>query len=241
MFPKLFDAFGLTLYSYPLFLGLAWGLSFRLCEARYPKTLNKSSFILWFIGVFVCSWIGAKLLFVFTQDKWVETELLSQSNFWLGGGLVYLGGMLAGGIFTFIFAKIKKIPLSDFDFSIVPMLYSHSLGRVGCLLAGCCFGSETNLPWAIHLHQANRHPVQIYEAFLLLGLAWLIDKKSRFALPHYLIGYGLLRFVLEFFRGDEIRGELANLSTSQAISLAMTLAGILVLVAAKRLKSREKN
>ncbi len=143
------------------------------------------------------------------------------SNFWLGGGFVYLGGFLGGSLFSLLFIISQKLPIKTFEFSITPLVLGHALGRLGCFLAGCCFGTETNLPWSVHLHQAERHPVQIYEAFLLLILAWFLEKKSKEKLIHYLAGYGFIRFILEYFRGDEIRGYYSFISTSQWISLAM--------------------
>ena len=221
MYPKLFEVSGSILYAYPLFIGLSWGLSFRLGEARYPEVLGHKRYLAWFVGVFMFSWVGAKLLFVLTQDQWQSTELMMNSNFWMGGGFVYLGGLLGGAIFTLLFLLTQRLPLRTFEFSLVPLLLGHSLGRVGCFLAGCCFGTPTEHPWSVHLHQANRHPVQLYEALLLLMLAWFLEKKSHAKLIHYLGGYGILRFFLEYFRGDEIRGEYFLVTTSQWISLGM--------------------
>lgn len=221
MYPKLFEVSGFILYAYPLFIGLSWGLSFRLGESRYPEMLGHKRYLAWFVGVFIFSWVGAKLLFVLTQDQWQSTELMMNSNFWMGGGFVYLGGLLGGAIFSLLFLLTQKLSIKTFEFSLVPLLLGHSLGRVGCFLAGCCYGTPTEYPWSVHLHQANRHPVQLYEALLLLMLAWFLEKKSQAKLIHYLAGYGILRFFLEYFRGDEIRGEYSHVTTSQWISLGM--------------------
>lgn len=239
MYPKLLEVSGFILYSYPLFIGLSWGLSYRLGENRYPDALGFRRFVLWFIGIFVFSWLGAKLLFLATQDQWKSTELMVNSNFWLGGGFVYLGGLLGGASFSSIFCLTQKLPLKTFEFSITPMLIGHALGRVGCFLAGCCFGTETQLPWSVHLHQAQRHPVQLYESILLLLLAWLVE-KSEDKFVHYLAGYGVLRFLLEYLRGDEIRGEFAWVTTSQWISLAMIILAIGLKMRSQGLKNTAK-
>ncbi len=239
MFPKLLEVSGFVIYSYPLFIGLSWGLSYRLGEARYPELLGRKRYVFWFVGVFLFSWIGAKLLFLLTQDQWKNTELLVNSNFWLGGGFVYLGGLLGGAAFSLIFLIQQKLNFKALEFSIVPLLLGHSVGRLGCFLAGCCFGTVSELPWSIHLHHAHRHPVQLYESFLLLMLAWFIEKKSSEKLIHYLMGYGLLRFVLEYFRGDEIRGSYSFISTSQWISLAMILMAIGLKVKSQVIKNTE--
>lgn len=228
MWPKLIELGHITLYSYPLFIGVSWGVAFRLSESRIPANFSKTDFYFWIIGLFFFSWIGAKMLFVMTQNYYESTLLMASSNFWLGGGFVYLGGFIGGGIFSFLFTKLKKMSGDSLNFAIVPLLWGHSIGRVGCFLAGCCFGTETSIPWSIHLHQAQRHPVQLYESISLAFLAWLMNRFSKQHLIHYLAGYGVIRFVLEFYRADEIRGIFLGLSTSQLISLSMIAASMVL-------------
>lgn len=240
MYPKLLEVFGFILYAYPLFIGLSWGLSFRMGEARYPEILGHRRYLFWFFGVFVFSWLGAKLLFLVTQEQWQSTELMMNSNFWMGGGFVYLGGLIGGALFSLLFLMTQKLPFKTFEFSLVPLLLGHSLGRVGCFLAGCCYGAKADYPWSVHLHEANRHPVQLYESLLLLGLAWFLEKRSKDKLIHYLGGYGILRFFLEYFRGDEIRGEYSFLTTSQWISLGMVLLAIALKIQSQVTKNTKK-
>lgn len=237
MWPKLIDIGHITLYSYPLFIGLSWGVAFRMGESRMPSTFSKNNYYLWIIGLFFFSWIGAKMLFVVTQNNYASNELMGSTNFWLGGGFVYLGGLIGGAIFSFLFIKLKELSVESLNFAIVPMLWGHSLGRIGCFLAGCCFGTETSAPWSIHLHQAQRHPVQLYESILLATLAWMLNQYSKQHLIHYLAGYGLIRFILEFYRADEIRGIFLGLSTSQIISLGMILTSFLLVAKGQVVKN----
>lgn len=231
MWPIVFQWHEITLYSYPLFIGLAWGLGFRLSESDLPNSIKHRDFIFWFIGLFVCSWIGAKLLFLFTQNQFNISELSVASNFWLGGGFVYLGGLLGGLLFTFVIGGIiPSLRLRNMQFTIIPLLWAHAIGRVGCFLAGCCYGTETNLPWAIHLHGLERHPVQIYEAFSLGLFAFYLMKLKKdhtHFLSLYMVGYGFIRWVLEWFRGDEIRGFTFNMSTSQWVSIGLIILGLI--------------
>lgn len=229
MWPILVQWNGLILYSYPLFIGLAWGLGFRLCESQLPVGISSRGFALWFAGLFISSWIGAKLLFTITQDQYSVIDLVTASNFWLGGGFVFLGGFLGGLVFTFIASLANaKFSWPNMQFTIVPLLWSHAIGRLGCFLAGCCFGTETNLPWSIHLHGAARHPVQIYEAMALAILALALSKwrfHQRFLMA-YLLGYGALRWSLEWLRADEVRGVAWAMSTSQWVALGMIVLGL---------------
>lgn len=239
MLPLLLDFNGLQIFSYPLFIGLAWGLAFRLAEAELPSGIRPRSFIVWSLGLFLATWVGAKVFFIFTQDRWTTTELVEASNFWLGGGFVFLGGFIAGAIYTLIVGLVlPQFSHREMQFTLVPLLWGHAVGRIGCFLAGCCYGRETDLPWAIHLHGLDRHPVQLYEAVSLAALAWILSHIKRTKLlPAYLLAYGGLRWCLEWFRGDELRGSLGGQSSSQWVSLFMVAIG-LILYVCKHLKSR---
>lgn len=228
MWPVLLQWDGAVIYSYPLFIGLAWGLGYRLCENHLPVSIPPRSFAVWFMGLFLASWIGAKLLFLVSQNQFAVVDLALASNFWLGGGFVFLGGFLGGLLYTLLVGQLcVRFHHSKMQFTIIPLLWSHAIGRVGCLLAGCCFGVETDVPWAIHLHGADRHPVQVYEAVSLIGLAYLLSRKKGQAqfLSYYLLGYGAIRWSLEWLRGDEIRGGVLSMSTSQWVAVVMVCTG----------------
>lgn len=229
MWPIVFQWHEITLYSYPLFIGLAWGVGFRLSEAHLPPTIKHKEFVIWFVGVFLCSWVGAKILFLLTQNQYRISELSVASNFWLGGGFVYLGGLIGGLIFSISIGLVLPVLTIDrMQFTIIPLLWSHAIGRVGCFLAGCCYGKASNLPWSIHLHGLDRHPVQLYEAASLSLLALLLTKiknENVNFLSLYMIGYGLVRWCIEWLRGDEVRGISYNMSTSQWVSLGLLTIG----------------
>lgn len=210
-------------------MGLAWGLGYRLSEADLPRDVSHRQFVLWFLGLFISSWVGAKFLFALTQDQYAVVDLATASNFWLGGGFVFLGGFMGGLLFTTL-VGVRWPALRPFrmQFTIIPLLWGHAIGRIGCFMAGCCYGKESDLIWAIHLHGKDRHPVQAYEALALGTLAWGLTRwrKNRLFLPLYLIGYGLVRWSLEWLRDDEIRGGWGFMSTSQWVSLVMLLLGL---------------
>lgn len=126
---------------------------------------------------------------------------------------------------------------------------AQGFGRIGCLLAGCCYGRETNSIFSITFQNSDfapNHvaliPTQIYSSvldFLHFGILLYIarHKKGWTGGACYLIFYSIGRFVLEFFRGDLIRGSVGMLSTSQFISLFILVAGILILVIRSKKKT----
>jgi len=150
------------------------------------------------------------------------------------GGLIYYGGFIGAFAAGIVYARIKKISipaLADFVVSALPL--GHFSGRIGCFLNGCCYGTATGLPWGTCQHGATRHPVQIYEALLNLGLylaliaAYRRKKRDGQVLAVYLVAYPPGRFLLEFLRGDERLG-WHGLDYAQAVSLALFAAGLIL-------------
>jgi len=185
---------------------------------------------------------GAWLLFS-------AVELFVQGRLPSTPGLVFYGGAVAGGLGFAALARAHRLPLPAALDALLPALpIGHALGRLGCLLGGCCYGAAWNGPWSIvYTHplapaahpSVARHPWPIYEAVLLLGLALLFRRpraQPGLAAAQYVVAYALGRFVLEPLRGDAVRGiGWAGLwSTSQCISLALALGALLVLCARQR-------
>lgn len=233
MLPILFQSPELILYSYPLLMGLGWGIGYQVFFAKIPENYPRWQAQLLFWGCFVFAWIGAKFLFLLTIPNNLFLGLLTESTFWTGGGFVFYGGLLGGLFFLFLFRYIFKLRLdAQIFWPIIPALsLGHGIGRIGCLLAGCCFGEVTDAWWGVYLHGAHRHPTQLLEAMglLALGIYSLKRKKAASSLASdYLLGYGFLRFGVELLRGDEIRGEWGVLTPSQWISLGLILAGLIL-------------
>ncbi len=153
---------------------------------------------------------------------------------WIFGGAVYYGGLLGGIWAGTLYARKKGLPLPLFSDIIAPAIaLFHVFGRIGCFFGGCCYGVECRFGFTYTralLAEANfvrRFPVQLAEAafnlLLFLLLAGLLRKK---VLPGrlfylYLMLYAAGRFVLEFWRGDALRGVLYGLSTSQWLGIAI--------------------
>ncbi|MDR1713814.1 MAG: prolipoprotein diacylglyceryl transferase [Coriobacteriales bacterium] len=189
---------------------------------------------------FIGALVGAKLLYIISAFPefvaYLRTEGLTLEFFSLlfGGGIVFYGGLLGGLLGVYIYARRYQVPLYSLLDAIAPGVpLFHCFGRLGCFAAGCCWGEETDLPIGVVLASSPFAPhvpllpVQLFEAggnlLLFIGLLLYTRRPRPDGLPTflYLSLYAMLRFILEFFRGDELRGIFGPFSTSQWISLAL--------------------
>ena len=162
----------------------------------------------------------------------------------LTDGFVVFGGIIGGILTAYVYCKVEKLDFLKFFDTLMPSVaLAQGFGRIGCLLAGCCYGKETESALSITFHTSTFAPdgvalipTQIYSSildFIHYGLLLLILKRQKRdgeTAAAYLIFYSAGRFVLEFFRGDLARGSVGALSTSQFISLFTFVAGIVLLV-----------
>ena len=158
-------------------------------------------------------------------------------------GLTFYGGII-GGVATFIiclfaFGKIffkEKEHLTNFRhvYEVAPccITIAHAFGRIGCLMAGCCYGAKTDGFPGIYMPQNGGYfiPIQLYESLFLFALfivlSYLYKKNNSYTFIVYLISYGAWRFVIEFFRADERGAFIPGLTPAQAISLLAIAVGI---------------
>jgi len=164
----------------------------------------------------------------------------------LRAGGVFLGGFLTALVAGVILVRRYRLEwLPTLDVIIPSLALAHAIGRVGCLMAGCCWGKACALPWAITYHDPRAaanvgtplgvplHPFPVYEGLFDLALYGLLARlywrrpRPGVVFAAYLVLYGVGRFLLEFTRGDTARGFPLGgvLSTSQLISIGMVVAG----------------
>ena len=190
--------------------------------------------------------VGAKLMmFLVDFRHYAEqpAEIFSLETLQAGG--VFYGGLIAALLLAWWYMRKTKLPpLQTADIFAPAIALGHGIGRIGCFTAGCCWGDQCNRPWAVTFTSEDAHnrvgvplnvplhPTQLYEAageFLIFAvLYWRIHRThpSGAVISLYLILYGGLRFVVEFFRYHE-QGNLFNgpLDTSQYISIALVTMG----------------
>lgn len=212
-------------------MGLAWGIGYQIFFSLIPQEWPRLKAQIYFWGIFVMAWLGAKVLFYLTYPEEKSVELLTNVSFWTGGGFVFYGGFLGAMLFLFVMKNLdKRFSLKELWPMVPALVIGHGIGRIGCFLAGCCFGEETDLWWGVYMHDHYRHPTQLIEASGLLLMGWYFlkaKKTSRINLMGtYLVGYGVLRIIVESLRGDLIRGEWGIMTPSQWISVLLILSGI---------------
>ncbi len=158
------------------------------------------------------------------------------------GGKALFGGVLIGWLAVELTKRRLGIKRSTGDHFALALPAGEAVGRVGCLLNGCCFGKECDLPWAIHQHGADRHPTQLYSLIAALGslalLIWVKPKLVREGdlFKVYLGVFGVTRFVIEFFRATESRPY--GLTVMQWVCIELVVyASIALALSARRLKT----
>lgn len=243
MNPVLFRIGDAALYAYPFLLScaffvaiLAWRPEARRYDIDFETIIDMS------LGAFVGGLLGARALYLVTRWPLVVSGELRPWALW-EGGLVFYGGAIAGAAILARNLRKKNIPIVTGFGTLTPALaWGHAVGRLGCFLNGCCYGDRCDLPWGVTFSNplaAARplgvplHPTQLYEVFGLLLLGWAARRRLRAQSPRhtlklYVLGYAVLRLVVEFFRGDPERGVWGPLSTSQWISIGLIFLVVLL-------------
>ncbi len=189
------------------------------------------------VYVMIGAILGSKLLFVLVSWQDIIKYQLSFIEI-IKGGFVFYGGLIGGALGLFIYTRqfsLKMVNFLDIYATVLPL--GHAFGRIGCFFAGCCYGIEYDgvLSFTYSLSAGLTPlgvpllPIQLIESVLLFVLfAVLIVLLSKLSangiiFKIYLISYSVMRFVLEFFRGDAERGAFLMLSTSQWVSILIVL------------------
>lgn len=204
----------------------------QLLVRRYNKLILLSLIGLAF-GSKLFAVVSRILDIAFQTGEWNILEAITTS------GNVFYGGLIGYLSFFYLVSKFqKKNPKEVYNILAVTMPLFHVFGRIGCYLGGCCYGKESNsylaFPYRLGVSQSwvKRYPVQLWEAFaefvffLMLFIFYRRKIKNDSwsdgrLLELYLMMYSIMRFLLEFFRGDELRGVYGFLSFSQFVSIAI--------------------
>lgn len=247
MYPIALKLGPLTIHSYGIMVALAFLFGYWTAALRARReNISSDTIINVVTWVMVGSIIGARVVYVttyryeFTGQPWTEVFAIWH------GGLVYYGGLIGGLITGTAYGLWKKLPFWKTADVLAPSIALGSFfGRMGCLLNGCCYGRQTDLPWAITFtnplaHDLSNtplnvplHPTEIYDGLLNLALyaflAWLFRHKKFDGeiIATYLICYSITRSVVEYFRGDysNLHYHL-GLTPAQWISVPMFIIGL---------------
>jgi phosphatidylglycerol:prolipoprotein diacylglycerol transferase len=251
MFPKLFTLGGYTQHTYGVFMAVALLVGLWVA-ARYASRTRLDRDFVWNAGVYIAlaALIGSRLFYLASEWRYYSEHPIEIFSFHLvqAGGFFY-GGLFLGlavGIWLARRQGVSALDLADACFPGVAL--GLSIARVGCFLAGCCWGKASGLPWAVTFSNPYSsqlvgvplgvplHPTQLYEAFASLFifgvLVWLFRRRSFsgeiFAV--FLLLYSSARFLLEYLR-DDPRGSFffdGALSLPQVVSVPLFAVGALV-------------
>ncbi len=243
MHPVLFEAGAFTIYTYGfcIALGAVAGFAYMAWQGKKQFGLSFDQSNNLFLLLVITGVVGGKLFMVFEDPGYYFShpqKLLS------GSGFVFYGSLLCCIPAMLWFFKRNQVPtLAMLDVMAVVTCLVHGLGRIGCFMAGCCYGTPTVKAFGVvftnpacqaqPLH-TPLHPTQLYEAgwiAVILVSLLLLKARKRFhgqLFMIYLILYALGRSVIEVFRGDIQRGFVIAdvLSNSQFISLLVIAAAI---------------
>lgn len=249
MFPNSFSIGPLTVHGYGLLISIAVITGWHLAKKRasiykIPKNIFDDLMI---ITPLIFGIIGARIYHVI--DKWsyysrYPQEIILVNN----GGLGVWGGIAGMLLGIWLIAKIRKInPLSFLDLLSPSIILGQAIGRIGNYINQEGFGPPTNLPWGVYIDPAHRpqkymffthyHPTFFYEAVLnLIAFYILVKLSSKLAKPGqilglYLVLYGIIRFITEFWRIDT--AIMGDIKTAHILSLISILIGIFLIKASK--------
>ena len=253
MFPRLLELGPLTVYSYGVLLASAYlfALYFAVRRAR-RFGLDGNRVLDLGIYLIISALVGAKLLLLIVDFDFFRRNPAELWTLARSGGVFYGGLVLAFAVGMWYMRK-HRLPVWQTADAIAPgIALGHIIGRFGCLLAGCCYGTPTRLPWGITFSDAFAaanvgtplhvalHPTQLYEAgaaFLILLFLLTTEtfwrRRAGWTFWVYILLYGASRFVIEMFRGDP-RGFTMGFSTSQWIAMVLVPLSLVVLFVLSR-------
>ena len=252
----LFSIGRFTVHGYGLMIGLGFlAAVFVGSYLAKRRDLSDGDFVNIAIYVLVIGFLGGKLLHIIVEFKTLLTDPMAV----LGSeGFVVYGGIITGIATIYVYCRIKKLKFLEYiDLFATAVPLNQALGRVGCLLAGGCYGRETDSHFSLIFPEGCIAPAGVrlvptqpvmaagnFLIFVVLLILYLMscpkkgegadaEQKLRYipglATALYLIMYSVGRFVIEFFRND-YRGSVGPLSTSQFISLFILVGGAVLLV-----------
>ena len=238
---------GIPIYGIMITLGMIAGITIACFLAKKKENLSADDILTLALYVIPLSILGARTYYcIFAETKPVFWEIWN-------GGLAILGGVIGGFIGIVLYTLIHKKNLLDIlDVAAPALILGQSIGRIGCIFGGCCYGWEVTDPAFQFFPIAVPHgdewhlATMFYESILCLvgffGL-WQIFKKFHTTRSVtaccYLIYYGFIRCIIETFRGDSLY-LFAGIKVSQLVSFLCLVGGIIGLIIIHN-KNKNKN
>jgi phosphatidylglycerol:prolipoprotein diacylglycerol transferase len=230
------------LHTYGVLVAITFLAGVWMC-GRLAKTAGLNPESVTNLGIYsaLAAMAGAKVMMLIVDPE-SRSNLFSFATLQAGG--VFYGGLIAALLVAWWYMRKTKLPvLATADVFAPAIALGHGIGRIGCFSAGCCWGARCDLPWAVTFRNPTAkaltgvplnqplHPTQLYESiaeFAIFAILYRLFHK-----PHgkgtiialYLMLYGTVRFVVEFFRFHEQGNQWGPFDTSQVISLCLVALG----------------
>jgi len=235
MYPILIKLGPLVLYTYGLFLAIAFFVGLFLAKKRAGELKRHIPNIV--LIIFISGIIGARLIFIASDITYYTRHPL---EVFARSGFTFHGGLLFAIFFSWIYCRKRGIPfLKIADIMSPSLAIGLAIGRIGCFFEGCCFGKPTSLPLGIlfpkgswadqEFGQVPIHPTQIYSSFLDLVLFLILlkikPKREGGLFFTFLLGYSIIRFFIEFLRYQPIF--LFSLTQPQVLFLIVGIISII--------------
>jgi len=239
----------LGIQSYGLFvvIGILVATWLFLKNPKTKSVISKETFNKVLIATIVSGIVGGRLLYIFEDPQNLQS-LIDIFKVW-HGGLSSLGAIAAILLIVPLYLKKLKVPIIPFlDLIAIYAPLIYAIARIGCFFAGCCYGTQVNLPWAVTYTDITSsaplgitlHPAQLYSSIasfcIFLLLYFVLSKKLQKPgqlLFAYLMLASLERFSIDLVRGDRTffssHGLLSKLSTSGWISLLIFFISLITL------------
>ncbi len=236
MLPEICTIGPFTIYSYGLMLVVAFLVATTLaCRRAKQENYNPDTVFNLLFLTFVSGVAGARIFYVIQNWHYYlknPLEIIMLQH----GGLSWFGGLILGVFSAVFYLRVNKLSLYKTLDMIVPFVaLAQSIGRIGCLLNGCCFGKASVYGIYFPVHKAVLIPTQLYSSIILILifviLRLLQDKphKEGAIFFTYLLLYSIKRFFIEFWRADnEII--FSGLTLFQILSIAVFCVAVFKLI-----------
>lgn len=223
-----------TIQSYGLMMAIGFLVGIYLFARRFKTENGRETAYNLGIIIIIAGILGSRLLYVL-QNPGMVSGIIGFFSFW-DGGLSWFGGFLGALIACAIYIRLKGLDFWDTADRLAPSIaIGHAFGRIGCILGdGGHVGKLTTMPWGFDVNGEIRHVTAWYELvglLVLFGLLLLIGKRrwqKGFVFGAYMVGYGLIRFVSDFFRIDPT---YYGLTMAQYFCILLFLAGAGLMIA----------
>jgi len=248
MHPVLFRLGPLTIHTYGALIACAFLVCIFLAtrEAR-RKGIDPDRVTDLGLYILIAAIAGSRILQVAVEYRYYMEHPAEIIQIWKGG-LVFYGGFIAALFTSVWYLRKHSLPVWKMGDTLAPFIpLGQAIGRLGCFTAGCCYGAPTDLPWGVTFSDPDTlavmgvplHPTQLYESagslLIFVGL-FAYRKRAKFegqVFWLYVMLYSVLRFTVEFFRGDTERGFVHfggfDISTSQAVGVVAFLTAVVML------------